>query len=142
MNLFMGENTRQLIEDIIHARHDPIDLAQSHGMTPQKLAVWIDEADNQRCLTHICMLADMQTPLLLSRYRSVTASRLIKLATEDGKGDVARRACMDVLHADLKRAHYEEEQIEADDPVTLTRSALYSKLKNESMEVPCYEKTS
>ncbi len=51
----------------------------------------------------------MQTQLLLSRYRLIAAGRLIDLATnqsDDSKTslDNARRACVDLLKLEMKRA--------------------------------------
>ena len=110
---------KQIIEDIINARHDMVELGRLHELDPQSLAGWISEPANHRCLAGLCVLADLQTQLLLSRYRTVAATRLIKLATEEGQGDVARRACMDLLRADLKRAEMEESDPDefSDEPV-------------------------
>ncbi|MEX0885637.1 MAG: hypothetical protein WD009_04280 [Phycisphaeraceae bacterium] len=96
-----------LIRDIFNAEHDVVALAAAHELSPDELATWAGEAQTQRCLTGLCVLADMQTQLLLSRYRLLAASRLINLATgeqEGGGGDVARKACVDLLKLDLKRA--------------------------------------
>lgn len=98
---------QQLIADILQADHDLVGLGKTHGLSPDDLARWIADADNHDCLLGLCRLADIQTQVLLSRYRLLAANRLIRLATtEDGqvKEDVARRACVDLLRLDLKRA--------------------------------------
>jgi len=100
-----------LIRDILEAKHDLASLAQAHRLKPDELAAWVDDPQNQRVLNGLCKLADVQTQVLLSRYRMLAATRLIKLATDadltEGKPDVARRACVDLLRLDLKRAEVE-----------------------------------
>ena len=103
------KNTKHaaLIRDIFNAEHDVVALAAAHELSPDELASWAGHVKTQRCLTGLCVLADMQTQLLLSRYRLLAATRLINLATAEGEAgsdDVARRACVDLLKLDLKRA--------------------------------------
>ncbi len=117
--------SRALIGDIISSQRDVIELAAAHELKPEDLALWISEPDNHRKLAGLCVLADLQTQLLLSRYRSLAASRLFRLATEEGEGDVARRACMDLLRADLKRAGIEAPDVEASGESAPERAAFY-----------------
>ena len=95
---------RKLLRDLMLAQHDLGELADRHRLKPEELARWIDEPINRRCLSSLCLLADLQTQLLLSRYRLLAASRLIRLATDEEteKPDVARRACFDLLRLDLR----------------------------------------
>ncbi|MEM9418949.1 MAG: hypothetical protein AAGA25_07875 [Planctomycetota bacterium] len=102
-----------LIADVFEARRDLTGLAEAHAMSPDQLAEWIAQEENQRCLTGLCLLADLQTQLMLSRYRQVAVAELIKQASAPGnQGDSelsisveqARKACVDLLKADLKRA--------------------------------------
>jgi hypothetical protein len=101
---------RKIIRDILTTQGDLVQLAQTHRMEPQELADWVLDEGNRRCLTGLCVLADLQTQVLMSRYRLTAATRLIKLASgESAEGgpvsaDVARRACVDLLKLDLKRA--------------------------------------
>ena len=98
---------RDLIGDIVEAKHDLVTLAVEHNLEPDDLAEWVADPINHRTLNGLCVLADMQTQVLLSRYRLLAANRLIKLATDEesgGSNDVARRACVDLLKLDLKRA--------------------------------------
>ena len=104
------KDRRDLIADIVAALHDPIELCQSHGLSLDDLGEWILDPKNQQALSGICVLSDLQAQILLSRYRLHAAGRLIKLATEDSpevSRDVARRACVDLLKMDLKRADFE-----------------------------------
>lgn len=101
---------QQLIEDIVAAQNDPVTLGEGHNLGPDDLAQWVSDPLNQSTLSGLCVLADLQTQILLSRYRLLAAGRLIKLATEDdpdASRDVARRACVDLLKLDLKRADFD-----------------------------------
>ena len=108
---------RQLIEDVLGARHDVLELAEAHGLKPDELAAWANDTDTQRLLRGLCDLADLQTQFLLSRYRLLAASRLIRLATQEGEGESARKACVDLLKADLKLPEMPDEA-EAEDLLT------------------------
>lgn len=106
-----SKDRRDLIADIVSALHGPIELSQTHDLSLEDLALWVADPKNQRTLSGICVLSDLQAQVLLSRYRLHAAGRLIKLATEDSpevSRDVARRACVDLLKMDLKRADFED----------------------------------
>lgn len=107
-----------LLADVFEARRDLSGLAEEHRLSPDDLAEWIGREENQRCLTGLCLLADLQTQLMLSRYRQVAVTELIKQASGEGSDDASgggsggagvsieqsRKACVDLLKADLKRA--------------------------------------
>ena len=104
------QKRRELIADVFEARRDLSGLAEAHRLSPADLAAWVGEPEVQRCLTGLCLLADLQTQLMLSRYRQVAVGELIKQASgggDDGSAvsvEQARKACVDLLKADLKRA--------------------------------------
>ncbi|QDU35571.1 hypothetical protein KS4_36540 [Poriferisphaera corsica] len=98
---------RELIEDLVDAKHDLKALGKRYGLAVDELATWAGEQENARTLGGLCFLADMQTQLMLSRYRLLAADRLVRLATDEGEGsssEVSRKACVDLLKMDLKRA--------------------------------------
>ncbi len=140
----IGIKRRQrLIQDLIAAQKDLVTLAQEYHLSPDDLAVWIADRDNYQALHGLCLLADLQTQILLSRYRLLAAGRLIRLATGDGDEDVARRACLDLLKLDLKLAaspngdpdHPKPNEAEvfnpAGDPKSL-RSLLYQAMSDDT----------
>jgi len=94
-----------LIRDLLDGKNDIVDLAAKYGVTADELAAWIAEPANQRCLAGLCTLADVQTQLMLSRWRHHAANRLIRYATaEESPAALARRACVDLLKLEMKRA--------------------------------------
>ena len=116
-----------LVRDILTAEHDLVTLLSTHDLEPRQVADWIAETDNRQLLLRLCALADIQTQLLLSRYRAVAADRLLRLATlEQGdakEAEIARRACVDLIRLDLKRA--EESSAQPDhDELTASLDAL------------------
>ena len=44
-------------------------LRRNIVLTPKRLSAWIRENDNHQTLMGLCVIADIQTQLLLSRYR-------------------------------------------------------------------------
>ncbi len=102
---------RALLADVLEARHDVVALAEAHAMTPAELAAWAGAGATQRTLHGLCVLADVQTQLMLSRCRSLAVTRLVQQATQtpgdDGQpvsAEQARKACVDLLKLELKRA--------------------------------------
>jgi hypothetical protein len=108
MTKAMGVRRReQLVADILAGEHDVLALGERHKLKPHKLAAWAIEPENHRVLRGLCVLADLQTQLVLSRYRRLAAGRLIRLATDEGDekaAEVSRKACVDLLRLDMKRA--------------------------------------
>lgn len=111
------ERTAALLRDIFAATHDLAALAEAHGMDPAALAAWANDEQHQAVLRGLCVLADFQAQLMLSRYRQLAVSELIRQAAPapapgsggaDGEGrpavsaEQSRKACVDLLRADLK----------------------------------------
>lgn len=127
---------RRMIHDLLDGQHDIAAFGRKHHLNISQLVDWIDEPDNQRVLRGMCVLADVQTQLLLSRYRSLAASRLIRLATEDeGSADVARRACVDLLKLEMKRANLGEASAQTGDAAdSMLRDLLYAKAAEDAAD--------
>ena len=141
------QKRRALIADVFEARRDLTGLAEAHRLSPADLAEWINEPANQRCLAGLCLLADLQTQLMLSRYRQVAVSELIKQASGGGEDEAAvsveqaRKACVDLLKADLKRAELPdalaavaEAKGGGEDDLALLREALFGPGPAEAAE--------
>jgi hypothetical protein len=97
----------RLVADILAGEHDVLALGERYKLKPDELAAWVIEPENHRVLRGLCVLADLQTQLVLSRYRRLAAGRLIRLATDEGDekaAEVSRKACVDLLRLDMKRA--------------------------------------
>lgn len=97
--------SKRFLSDLVSGRLDILALGEEHGLDERELSQWIEDPHNVRCIVSLCTLADLQTQLTLSRCRSVAASRLAQIAgDENEKSETARRASVDLLKLDLKRA--------------------------------------
>lgn len=97
----------KLILDLARAEHDILSFAAAHGLTLDDLVDWAAKPQTRRTLAGLCVLADAQTQLLLSRYRLVAATRLIGQATAEDdtlSAEQVRKACVDLLKTELSRA--------------------------------------
>lgn len=102
-----SQPTQQLIDDLASAEYDILSLAQRHGLSLDGLVDWACQSETRRIVSGLCVLADAQTQLLLSRYRLVAATRLIAQATADADTlppEQIRKACVDLLKTELSRA--------------------------------------
>lgn len=91
--------TKALLQDLAGAEHDVISLAHRHGLSLGDLVEWACQHETRRTVAGLCVLADAQTQLLLSRYRLVAATRLIAQATSDDdtlSAEQVRKACVDL----------------------------------------------
>lgn len=128
-----GPRGRRIIRDMLDGQYDLPELARRHRVTLADLAAWIDDPANQSLIRGTCVLADVQTQLLLSRFRLLAASRLIRLATdEQGNADITRRSCVDLLRLEMKRADLNGATQPEDSDVASLRDALYARLADEA----------
>lgn len=98
---------RALLDDLAGAEQDILSLADRHGLTLEALVSWAQLPQTRRILSGLCVLADAQTQLLLSRYRLVAATRLIAQVTAEADAlppEQVRKACVDLLKTELSRA--------------------------------------
>ncbi len=117
--------SKRFLSDLISGRLDVLALGNEHGMNETMLMQWIEDPHNVRCMVSLCKLADLQTHLTLSRYRGVAVSRLVKIASDEtASSETARRASVDLLKLELKRAEAEPHQV-SDDDVIPSPQALY-----------------
>lgn len=100
-------DTKALLNDLAGAEHDILSLAERHGLSLGGLVDWACRVETRRTVAGLCVLADAQTQLLLSRYRLVAATRLIGQATASDdtlSPEQIRKACVDLLKTELSRA--------------------------------------
>lgn len=96
-----------LILDLASAEHDILSFARAHDLSLDELVAWAGKPETRRTISSLCVLADAQTQLLLSRYRLVAATRLIGQATSEDEAlsaEQVRKACVDLLKTELSRA--------------------------------------
>jgi len=99
-------DTRALLNDLANAEQDVLSLAERHGLSLEALVAWSQRPETRRALAGLCVLADAQAQVLLSRYRLVAATRLITQVTAEANAlppEQVRKACVDLLKTDLSR---------------------------------------
>ena len=93
--------TEFLVEQLLDGTLRPAEIAAEIGMNLAELAAWAADPANARTLEGLARLADTRAQMLLSGYRAAAAVRLIEIATDKEKGELSRKACVDLLRADL-----------------------------------------
>jgi len=94
-------HSTDLLPLLYAAESDLADLAEQLGLSLGELALLGGRADTVRELLGLRRLADVRTQLLLSRYRTHAAARLVGLANQNEDDELARKACVDLLKLDL-----------------------------------------
>ncbi len=93
--------TEFLVEQLLEGTLRPAEIAAQVGLSLAELAAWAADPANARTLEGLARLADTRAQMLLSGYRAAAAVRLIEIATDKEKGELSRKACVDLLRADL-----------------------------------------
>lgn len=91
----------RLTTAVYDAQVDLRELAQSEKLTLTGLAGWANDPMTILALEGLCRLNDARAQLLVSRYRTLAAARLFDLAKETEGGELARKACVDLLRVSL-----------------------------------------
>jgi hypothetical protein len=98
----------RLLEELCEGELGPRDLAAALGLTLADLARWVMLPDNAVLLDGLLRLADARTAMVIARYRANAAAVLINIATQherdDRPDDLARKACVDLLNVETRRA--------------------------------------
>jgi hypothetical protein len=73
------------------------ELADAEKLTLSQLAEWSNDDQTIGALKGLCRLNDTRAQLFVTRYRTLAAARLFELAKDESGGEVARKACVDLL---------------------------------------------
>jgi hypothetical protein len=94
-------HAQAVLEAFAEGASGPREIADRAGVGLAHLADWLNQADNLRTLETLAGLSRLSTSVLLCRYRALAATALARLAAESPAGDLTRKACADLLAADL-----------------------------------------
>jgi hypothetical protein len=92
----------RLYQALYDSQRDLGEVAKGEHMSLSHLADWANESDTIGALEGLCRLNDARAQMLVSRYRTLAAARLFELAKSDEGGELARRACVDLLKVSLE----------------------------------------
>ena len=92
---------RRIVQMVYDGGADAEQLAKSMKVSLERLAEWALDDRMQSTLRGLRTLADMQTQMILSRYRLTAAARLVKMAGQEEGSELSRKACVDLLRMNL-----------------------------------------
>jgi hypothetical protein len=77
------------------------DMARKFSLSLTWLARWAAQPTSQSVFHGLARLTDIRAQLMVSKYRTNAAATLIQIATVKDPGELARKACVDLLKADM-----------------------------------------
>lgn len=92
---------RRLLDALYEGQADLTDLAAQERLSLLELAAWANELATMHALDGLCRLNDVRAQLLISRYRTLAAAQLFELTQAESPGEIARKACVDLLRTSL-----------------------------------------
>ncbi len=91
-----------MIERLFRADLSMTELAQEQGLSLEELAAWVSKPLTIEILQGLIRLSNLRTQMLLSQFRADAAIQLIAIASTEKATDITRKACVDLIKADLK----------------------------------------
>jgi len=96
-----------LTEQLLQSDEDLQTMADRLDMSLAELVDAGSDANAVAAMHRLCELADLRTQVVLSRYRLTVAARLLRMTdteSQDAGNELSRRACVELLRAELPRA--------------------------------------
>jgi len=100
----------RLIKAVAEAELSIVELAQQLELPLSDLARWAGDPAQMKLLESLARLADIRAQMLISRYRANAAVQLIGIASAEQPDELSRKACVDLLNANLNVFVEHEEQ--------------------------------
>lgn len=91
----------RVIEAIAEGKLTAAELARELELSLSELATLAAEPEQSRVLESLAHLADLRAQMLLSHYRANAAVQLIGIASAPEPTELSRKACVDLLNANL-----------------------------------------
>ena len=108
--------TVSLLSRLVRADLTIDELADSFDLSLADLADWIERPGRRELLERLIRLSDLRAQLLLSRYRANAALQLIAIASSEKPTEISRKACVDLIKADLQPVELGEPKTDASEP--------------------------
>ena len=90
-----------ILEAFADGASGPREIADRAGIGLADLGRWLSDAADRRTVEARLCLSRMGAALLLCRYRALAAPALAHIASQQPASDLTRKACADLLGADL-----------------------------------------
>lgn len=91
----------QIIEKLAEAESSPTEIAAEVEVDLSELVAIASVDANLEMLRQLARLSDVRAQMLLSKYRANAAVQLIAIASAEEPTELSRKACVDLLKADL-----------------------------------------
>ena len=85
-----------VIDDLFCGEYDEQSVLEKHDLSRVIYSRWLDEDIFAEEISRRVAAAQYQSQLLIARYSSMAAARLIQLTNSD-KEETARKACLDII---------------------------------------------
>ena len=92
----------RVFEQLARAEGTLETIGEALGLSYTELADWASDPRRLARVHHLARLADAQTQILISRFRTSAAIHLANLAARPEGGEPARKACVDLLNLELR----------------------------------------
>lgn len=113
----------QVLRQLLEADVDVESLERTLGMRLEMLATWALEEQTHAQVEGLLRWLDMQTQMMIGRYRIAAAARLYELASQSDNPETARRAATELLKTDLMRQRDQQvESLRVSQDLTISRT--------------------
>jgi len=95
-NKELSKKQRAVLNDLFSDHFDTQTVLETHGINRSLYNRWLGNEAFTAELSRRIGLAHLQSELLIARYASLAAAKLVQL-TESDKAETARKACLDII---------------------------------------------
>ncbi|MGA2915787.1 MAG: hypothetical protein ABSE89_07150 [Sedimentisphaerales bacterium] len=86
-----------IIDDLFESGGDETAVLQKHNISRTVLQDWLKDKDFSDCVADRLKLSKLHSEILLSKYASFAATKLIQLCQSENQ-ETSRKACLDILN--------------------------------------------
>jgi len=102
MKKAMGKNKKkQTLRQLLVPDVDVAELEDTLGLKLEQVSLWALDEQTQNEVEGLMRWLDMQTQIMIARYRLAAVARLYDLVNTAKNEETARRACLDLLKTNL-----------------------------------------
>ncbi|HUT30203.1 MAG TPA: hypothetical protein VMX13_10460 [Sedimentisphaerales bacterium] len=96
-NLRLTKRQSAVLDDMFAGELDEQAVLEKHNVSQKTFNRWLGEDAFMAELNRRLQWLNLQTELIITRYKTLAAARLVQL-TESDKEETARKACLDIIN--------------------------------------------
>jgi hypothetical protein len=96
-NLRLTKRQSAVLDDMFAGELDEQAILEKHRVSQKDLNRWLGEDAFMAELNRRLQWLNLQTELIITRYKTLAAAKLVQL-TESDKEETARKACLDIIN--------------------------------------------